>query len=313
MQNQNHYAGIDISADSLDVYVLGYEQFRRFPNTKQGRQQLTRWLAGYAPVARIVMEATGGLERACARHLANNGYTVGVLNPSRLAAFRDALGQKAKTDTLDAKVLAVFAQTMPDVPQYNSDDLRTELKDLGARHNQLTQMIAAEKNRQKRVQNPQAGDSIQRVQKTLEDERAELEARIQELIASDDELAECHAILISIPGIGKLNALTMLISMPELGTVNDRQIAALAGVAPMDKQSGKSPGQARLRGGRKHVRQMLYMGAMAAKRYNPKIRAVFERMVAAGKPRKLALAACMRRLICLANILTAKKQKWQHA
>lgn len=309
---QNYYVGIDVSGDWLDVYVEPAAQLKRFGNNAQGLKALAAWLEPYA-VTLVVMEATGGLERLCARHLTAREYNVRVLNPSRIAGFRKALGRLAKTDAADAKIIAMFAASMPQTPGITTDPALAELKDLGARHTQLTRMIAAEKNRLKRVHHDLAKQSMQRMIVALQAERKALEQAMMAVIENIEALKTRYDIMISIPGIGPLTALTLLCSMPELGLVNDRQIAALAGVAPMNNDSGKVTGNAHLRGGRRHVRKMLYMAAMAAKRFNPKISAFFDRLVKNGKPRKVALIACMRKLIVIANTMIAKKQSWLHA
>lgn len=310
MQNSN--VGIDVSGAWLDVHMEPQGLCRRFENNITGVQNLARWLEGHA-VNLIAMEATGGLERLCARSLMEQGYPVRVVNPSCIAGFRKALGRHAKTDMLDAKIIALFAGSVPQVPSGQPDPVMMELKDLGARYTQLTQMMAAEKNRIKRVHHATAEGSIRRMIAVLQAERKALGEEMLAIIQGSETLQRHYDILVSIPGIGPLTALTLLCSMPELGLANDRQIAALAGVAPMNNDSGKITGRAHLRGGRKYVRKMLYMAAMAAKRFNPKIRAFFEKLVTNGKPRKIALIACMRKLIVLANKLISKKQHWQVA
>lgn len=306
---QNIYVGIDVSGDWLDIFLEPIGCLWRYQNNDPGVRALSQKLGEYC-VAGIVLEATGGLERICATELRAAGLPVHVVNPARISGFRSALGKIAKTDALDAKVIALFAASIRQTNTAATDPLLCDLKDLGARHTQLTQTIAAEKNRLKRVHHPLAHDSIERIIKALKAERDDLETIMRALIESDASIKSRYDILLSIPGIGPLNALTLIYAMPELGTLTDRQISALAGLAPMNKDSGKITGNARLRGGRKHVRQMLYMAAMAAKRFNPVIASFFARLVKNGKPRKLALIAAMRKLLLIANTLLRKQQHW---
>ncbi|HEY8190587.1 MAG TPA: IS110 family transposase [Micavibrio sp.] len=304
------HAGIDVAARWLDVVLDPVGCHRRFDNDEAGVAALQAWLNEYA-VALIAMEATGGLERLAASQLMKAGYKVAVLNPARISGFRQALGKIAKTDLLDAAAIALFAKTMPVTPRPPAGDHIRALKDLSVRRSQLTRMMVAERNRAKRMTDQATLESISRVQQIFKAEQKIVDRAMKALVEAHDDLKHRFDILISIPGIGVQTALCLLADMPELGLLADNKIAALAGVAPMNRDSGKTANRASLRGGRKMVRTNLYMATLSAIRFNPPIKAFNERLILKnGRPKMVALAASMRKLLLIANHLLAKQEKW---
>lgn len=306
------YVGIDVASQWLDVWLDPAGLSCRFANTTHGIADLVEWLRAF-PIALVAMEATGRLERACARALADANYQIAVLNPSQISGFRKAIGQLAKTDLLDARAIAQFARTIPLEARPLAERHIEELKDLGARFRQITRMLTAERNRLRRTDHELAASSIKATILFFTDERKKIEVAMKKLVKNHAALKARYDILMSIPGIGSQTALTLVSDLPELGTLDGKKIAALAGVAPMNGDSGLKASRAKLRGGRNNVRAILYMAAMAAQRYNPQISAFYKRLVANGKPGMVALSACMRKLLVIANSMLANQRKWQEA
>lgn len=261
MQHKHHkntesteciYVGIDIASQWLDVWLDPIGLCRRFNNTKEGISSLKNWLKDYE-ISLVVMEATGRLERLCARSLTDSHYPVAVLNPSQISGFRQAVGKIAKTDQLDAKTIALFARTMKvETRPLVSEDIQ-DLRDLGVRGRQITQMLTAERNRLKRINEEIATESIKKTIIFLMNERKKIEEAMIILVKKDKSLLERYDILTSIPGVGLRTALILISDLPELGTLDGKKISALAGVAPMNVDSGLKQKKARLRGGRRGV------------------------------------------------------------
>ena len=224
--------------------------------------------------------------------------------------FRQATGKLAKTDVLDAEVIALFAARM-DIEEHAPLSANAQkLRDDSSRRRQLVEMQVQERNRLKRCHDSDSKKSINKVLDLLEEERQALEERMLNLVKKDQDLQHKMDILTSIPGIGDIVALTLVSDMPELGSINDKQAASLAGLAPQDRQSGLRNRKASIRGGRKYVRTAMYMAAISAKKYNPAIRPFYERLVQNGKPKMVALTASMRKLLIQANQLLMENRKW---
>jgi transposase len=301
--------GIDISKDHLDVHRLPGDERRRFDNSKAGHKALIRWI-GDTP-ARVVYEPTGYYHRALERALAAAGMPIAKVNPRQARRFAEATGNLAKTDALDAAMLtrmgAVLSLEARPVPSAIINDLR----DLRTARNALIKDQVAAQTRAKAITLPLLKRQNAARLKQIEAQRKAIDAEINTLIQGDPDLAQRFAILCSIPGIAEVSAAMLLIEMPELGSLDEKQVAALAGLAPIARQSGNWKGKSFIRGGRQQVRQGLYMPALVAIRFNADLKAKYEQLIKAGKAPKQAITAVMRKLIILANALLKKGRKWQ--
>jgi transposase len=301
--------GIDISKDHLDVHRLPGDERRRFDNSKAGHKALIRWI-GDTP-ARVVYEPTGYYHRALERALAAAGMPIAKVNPRQARRFAEATGNLAKTDALDAAMLtrmgAVLSLEARPVPSAIINDLR----DLRTARNALIKDQVAAQTRAKAITLPLLKRQNAARLKQIEAQRKAVDAEINTLIQGDPDLAQRFAILCSIPGIAEVSAAMLLIEMPELGSLDEKQVAALAGLAPIARQSGNWKGKSFIRGGRQQVRQGLYMPALVAIRFNADLKAKYEQLIKAGKAPKQAITAVMRKLIILANALLKKGRKWQ--
>lgn len=301
------FVGIDVSQDHLDVYVHPLGEGWRLPNTAQGRAELVHRLAEHEPQL-VVLEASGGLQRPVAEALREAKVPVAVVNPRQVRDFAKALGHLAKTDVLDAEVLARFAAAVQPEPRPPADEHTQRLAELVRRRRQLVEMATAEKNRL-RAASPQVRPGVERHLEWLEREIAVLDEEIEGFKGED--WAERDRLLRSVPGVGPVLSATLLGCLPELGSLSGKKIAALVGVAPFNRDSGKKRGKRRVWGGRGQVRAVLYMATLAATRSNPVIRGFYLRLVEAGKPKKVALTACMRKLIVILNAMMRDGKPWQ--
>jgi transposase len=301
--------GIDISKDHLDVHRLPGDERRRFDNSKAGHKALIRWI-GDTP-ARVVYEPTGYYHRALERALAAAGMPIAKVNPRQARRFAEATGNLAKTDALDAAMLtrmgAVLSLEARPVPSGIINDLR----DLRTARNALIKDQVAALTRAKAITLPLLKRHNAARLKQIEAQREAVDAEINALIQGDPDLAQRFAILCSIPGIAEVSAAMLLIEMPELGSLDEKQVAALAGLAPIARQSGNWKGKSFIRGGRQQVRQGLYMPALVAIRFNADLKTKYEQLIKAGKAPKQAITAVMRKLIILANALLKKGRQWQ--
>jgi transposase len=301
------FIGIDVSQEYLDVAVSGQKRVLRVTSDEAGLQSLLRQLQEKEPEL-IVMEASGGYERRPAAVLLGGGLPVAVVNPRQARDFARSLGQLAKTDAIDARVLARFAEVLKPAPSRLSEETAEQLRELEQRRRQVVEMIVSERNRLRTA--PRTADRIQEHLRWLEDEVKRTEKEIEGLIKSGPGLAAKEAILKSVPGVGRVVSVTLLSGLPELGLLNRKEIAALVGVAPLNWDSGKRRAKRAIWGGRAHVRCVLYMAALAASRRNPVIRALYERLCAAGKPKKVALVAAMRKLLIILNSMLRSRTQW---
>ena len=301
--------GIDISKDHLDVHRLPGDERRRFDNSKAGHKALIRWI-GDTP-ARVVYEPTGRYHRTLERALAAAGMPIAKVNPRQARRFAEATGNLAKTDALDAAMLtrmgAVLSLEARPVPSGIINDLR----DLRTARNALIKDQVAALTRAKAITLPLLKRHNAARLKQIEAQREAVDAEINALIQGDPDLAQRFAILCSIPGIAEVSAAMLLIEMPELGSLDEKQVAALAGLAPIARQSGNWKEKSFIRGGRQQVRQGLYMPALVAIRFNADLKTKYEQLIKAGKAPKQAITAVMRKLIILANALLKKDRKWQ--
>jgi transposase len=303
------YVGIDISRDTLDMAVYGEDKLWQFKNNPKDIARLCSLMNKVKP-ALVVFEATGGYEMPLYIALCETGLPAAPVNPRQVRDFAKATGKLAKTDALDAKVIARFASVM--LPEPRPIPESQEIKEIVARRNQLVQMIVAEKNR---LHN--AREKIQeRIQTHIQWLEEELDSTNKELalsIEDNPEWQKKNALLQSVPGVGPVLATTLLSDLPELGKLNRKQIAALAGVAPLNRDSGSMRGKRAIWGGRATVRASLYMGTLVAARYNPVISQLYQRLLEAGKCKKVALVACMRKLLTILNSMVRYNTKWLYA
>lgn len=307
----NDTIGVDISKDHLDAHRMSDGESRRFANDRAGHKAFIAWLA--ETDARIVYEPTGPYHRAFERRLADAGYALVKVNPRQARRFAEATGKLAKTDRLDAAMLARMGALLDLEARPARSPLLSDLKDLHMAREALVKNRTAARNRAKNLTLPilkrQNGAQLRQIERHI----AAIEAEIMALINADPDLARRFAILVSIPGVSAITAFALIIDMPELGTLANGQAASLAGLAPVARQSGTWTGRAFIRGGRAKVRQALYMPALVAIRYNLDLKAKYDQLVDAGKPAKKAITAIMRKLIVLANALLRDGRKWTPA
>ena len=308
MTPSTSFVGIDVAKDRLDLAWRPTGERWTAPNTERGICSICRRLRAPAP-ALIVLEATGGLELPLTGALAAARLPVVVVNPRQSRDFAKATGRLAKTDALDAAVLAQFAEAVRPEPRPLPDAATQALSALLLRRRQLIGMLTAEKNRLGSSPAPVRKAIVAHI-RWLESRLAELDADLACTIRESPLWREKDDLLQSTPGVGPVLALTLLASLPELGTLTRQQIAALVGVAPLNRDSGRFRGGRRVWGGRAHVRAALYMGTLVATRFNPVIRAFYHRLCAVGKAKKVALTACMRKLLTMLNAMLKHQTPW---
>jgi len=302
--------GIDVSKDRLDVAVRPTGEMFVVSRDAEGLDALIAKLTPLAPAA-VAVEATGGYETVVAASLAAAGLAVVVVNPAQVRSFAQALGKRAKTDPLDAGVIAHFVEaTRPQIRPLPDEETRL-LADLVARRRQIVAMIVAERQRQKRLTNRRLQKSIARLLAALQKELSSLERDIDETVRGSPAWREKEDLLASVPGVGKTIARTLIAELPELGTLDRRKVAALVGLAPWTRQSGKWKGKSCIGGGRADVRSALFLGAMVAARRNPDLKAFRDRLVAAGKPKLVALVATARKLLTILNAILRDQKPWR--
>jgi transposase len=295
-------AGIDAGKLWLDVGVAPSGRRFRVPNASKGIEKLVTRLRQEG-AERVILEAVGPYARAVVDALANGGFHVGLVNPRRIKGFREAEGKRAKTDRLDAGLIARFALRMNDTLRPLPSAEQLALKALATRRRQLVEMIAMEKVRLKQTVEPLLLASHRAAIAALSDQRNSIEAELATRLARDENLARRFAILTSLPGIATQIATILITDLPELGTTDRRGIASLAGVAPHPTQSGMAPSRNQIAGGRPCVRAALYMAGLSACRYSPRFRAEYQAMRHQGKPAKVAIIAVARKLLAIANTL----------
>lgn len=308
MTNALH-VGIDVAKDSFDVASDPVGLKLSLPNDPTGRQKLLDTLQTHA-VALIVMEATGGYERRLAAELIQAGHNVVVANPRQVRDFARGMGQRAKTDAIDADVLAKFGRIVQPKPRPQRSETTEVLSELVTRRRQLTGLLTQESNRLPMARHAKVRKSLQKIVRTLEQQIIDLDKLIHDNIQSDDGLSRKDEIVRSFKGVGPGASGMLLSHLPELGSLNRQEIAALVGVAPWDVKSGKWAGKSKIWGGRMEVRNMLYMAALAAIRSNRIIRDFYQRLTSKGKLFKVAITACMRKMLVILNTLVRNDTIW---
>jgi transposase len=310
MDGTNQVAiGVDVAKATLDLHLLPAGQEHHLPNTHAGHEQLRKLLPS-PEACLIVLEATGGYERQLVADLMDAGYRVAVINPKRARDFAKALGLLAKTDRIDARVLALFAQKVQPVPSEKTPEKQAEIQQLVARRRQLIDLRTQESNRWELTHVKLARKSIQAVINTLERQIRDIEKAIEALVEADEDWRHKAQLIESVPGLGPVTAATVLADVPELGKLNRQQISALVGLAPYNRDSGPLKGKRSISGGRKYVRSVLYMAALSATRFNPVIKAFAQRLAQHGKPFRVVLTACMRKLLVILNSIVKSHRPW---
>jgi transposase len=307
----NDTIGVDISKDHLDTHRVSDGSSRRFANDRAGHAAFIVWSG--EPGSRIVYEPTGPYHRAFEQRLADAGLALVKVNPRRARRFAEATGRLAKTDRLDAAMLARMGSLLELEARPVRSPVLNDLKDLHMAREALVKNRTAAKNRAKNLNLPILRRHNAAQLRQIERQMTAIETEIMALIKADPDLAGRFDILVSIPGVSAITAFALLIDMPELGTLENAQAASLAGLAPVARQSGNWNGRAFIRGGRANVRQALYMPALVATRFNPDLKAKYNQLKAAGKASKVAITAIMRKLIVLANALLSHGRKWSQS
>ena len=306
------FVGIDVSKDRLDVAVRPSGEVFFVERNARGLERLVSRLRELSPHI-IALEATGGFETVVAAALAGAGLPVVIVNPAQIRAFARAIGRHAKTDPIDADVIAHFAEATKPQVRPLPDEATRVLADLVTRRRQIIEMIWAERQREQRITVLRLKKSIARLLKALEKELASLDADIDDAVRGSPAWREKEDLLASVPGVGPVIARTLIAELPELGQLGRKEIAALAGLAPFTRQSGQWRGKSFIAGGRVAVRSILFMGALVAKKHNPVLKAFFDRLVAAGKPKMVALVAVARKLLTILNAILRDGRPWQTA
>lgn len=306
------FIGIDVSKDRLDVHVRPAGDVFTIGRDNEGLVQLVERLRGLR-VELVVLEATGGYETVVAAALAAAGLPLAVVNPRQVRDFARATGKLAKTDALDAAAIAHFAEAVRPTPRPVADDQARALGELVTRRRQLIETMVAERNRKRHLSRRSLLRQLDRLLELLQKQLSEIEREIEQQIRSTPVWRERDDLLKSVPGVGDVTARTLIAELPELGKLTRRQVAALVGVAPMNRDSGTMRGKRRIVGGRATVRTALYMVVLASIRHNLPAAHAYKRMVAAGKAKKLAIVASMRKLLTVLNAILRDQKPWQSA
>jgi transposase len=306
------FVGIDVSKDRLDVHVRPSGQAFAVARDGKGLEQLVSDLRALAPTL-IVLEATGGFEITVAAALASASLPLAVVNPRQIRDFARATGRLAKTDTLDAQIIALFAERIRPEARPLADADSQNLAELVARRRQVVELLGMETNRLHQARNPRVQRMLKATLKTLKAQLAELDRDIDDTIKRSPIWRAADDLLTSVPGVGDVTAHTLIADLPELGRLDRRRVAALVGVAPVNRDSGQMRGKRTIAGGRADVRRALYMAALSAIRWNPIISQHYKSLVERGRPKKVALIACMRRLLGILNAIMRTKTPWQCA
>lgn len=308
---EEHYVGVDVSKDRLDIHVRPSGEAFAVARDGDGLEALVARLQELGP-ALIAVEATGGFETVVTAALGGAGLPVVVVNPAQVRSYAKAVGTRAKTDPIDAEVIARFAEATKPAFRPLPDEETQRLADMIARRRQIITMIVAEKNREKRATSKMRR-SIARLLKALQKELSQIDQDIDDAVRGSPAWREKAALLASVPGVGDGTARTMIAELPELGRLTRREIASLAGLAPYTQASGKWQGKSFIAGGRASVRSALFIAALSACRFNPALNALYQRLIAKGKAKKVALIAVARKLLVILNAILRDKKPWQNA
>ena len=309
MAEEKMYVGIDVSKTWLDIAILPTEEDWRIENTENGIAKLIQELRVLS-LDRITVEATGGYEAKLVERLAEAGLPVCRVNPGRVRRFAQGMNWLAKTDKIDANVLAQFGEKAQPRLLVLPTEAEKRLSALVKRRKQVVDMLISEQNRTELAE-AEVFESISNTIQFLQKQLAELDAQIQVLIDQTPDLRQKQNLLQSVPGVGKVLSSTLISQMPELGSCDRKEIAALGGLAPFNHDSGRKRGRRMIRGGRSFIRRVLYMATISATRFNPVIKSMYERLLATGKLKKVAIVACMRKLLTILNAILRDQSSWQ--
>jgi transposase len=306
------YIGIDVAKDRLDVHLRPADEAFALSRDGAGLEALVERLVALRP-ALVVLEATGGFEVVVAGALAAAGLPLVVVNPRQIRDFARATGRLAKTDRLDAEAIARFAEAVQPAPRPVPSAAAQALGELVARRRQLVAMLASEGQRRRQARDPRLGRRLEAHVVWLQQELSALETDLDDAVRGTPAWRAAEDLLASVPGIGKTSARTLIAELPELGSLDRRKIAALVGVAPINRDSGTFRGRRMVMGGRASVRTALYMPTLTAIRHNPALQAFYQRLIGRGRPAKVAITACMRKLLVILNAILRDHRPWQPA
>jgi len=304
------FIGIDVSKTTLDVAQWQQEAVESHANDEEGIAAIVKGLKTKGSITLIVVEASGGFEQALVSECVAAGLPIVVVNPTLVRNFARALGQLAKTDKIDAQVIAHFAQSIRPEVRPLADNDQQYIKALVTRRRQLINMQTAEKNRRSSI-NPSLLHRLEKHIAWIVAELAEIEEELEDWIDKNTHWRETRERLESVPGVGKVTSFTLLAELPELGTISGQKITALVGLAPFNRDSGRFRGRRHIFGGRSDVRSVLYMAALSGIRYNPALKIFYDRLIANGKLPKVAITACMRKLLVILNAIVRDGSSWQ--
>jgi len=310
MQDVTSFVGIDVAKATLELYRSDEGQSLSVANDQEGHRKLLTLLP-HAGQCLIVVEATGGYQRELVMQLVEHGHLVAVVNPKRVRDYARASGAQAKTDRIDARVLASFGQAFRPRTVEKTSEKQQQLAASVLRRRQLVELRAIEKNHRESAPSQSIRKNVQKVIDVLDKQIRQIEQQIEELLESDKQWKTKAELIASVPGVGPVLTATLLIELPEAGRLNRKQIAALAGLAPYNHDSGKFAGKRRIAGGRSALRKVLYMAARAATRCNPAIQELYRRLLKRGKANKVAIVACMRKLLTVINQLIKTNTSWK--
>ena len=309
-QNEVVVVGIDVAKDKVDACIRSLSQRQTFPSTAEGQRALIRWLRKHK-VGKAVMEASGGYEREWAKALRDARIEVRIVDPKRVRSFAQSAGRLAKNDTIDAEMIAWFAETFDEARGQAYDATREQLRQMVHARQALKDMQTKLQSQGEHALPATVQRMHARIAKAIAVELAKIEAAISAMVQATPRFAELAEIIESVPGLGRTTSAALIAAMPELGQANNKIVAALLGVAPYDDDSGRRRGERHVKGGRRRTRNAFYMACLgAATRHNPVLKAFYDRLVAKGKEKKVALIACMRKLISILNVMITRRQKW---
>lgn len=306
-QSDENTVGIDVSKSTLDVFIPIEDRWLSLPNTSEGIEELAQKIP--KGLSRVVIEASGGLEQAALIRLTALGYSVCAVNPRTVRRYAQAIGISAKTDRIDARILSNYGTLIKPRSTTPRSAMQQCLFDQVSRRRQLSDLLVQEKNHLSSA-NESMKSGIMEMILHIKKQIKKIEKKILELIAQDTNLKQKFKLLQSVKGVGQWTAARLLIELPELGEISSKKISALVGVAPYNCDSGKMRGKRKVWGGRSEVRNALFMSALVASKHNSVIKEFYKRLCLKGKPKKLALVACMRKMLCIMNVMIKKNEEW---